>query len=262
MTLLAKLEARRSQLKAQRRNAFTLLELLVVVAIIAIIAGAIISSYDGVDANAAASTSSHTAGSSDQIIRQYAYVNSTMPDFYETGLVSTSGDFILSLPNTSSATVNTVFDEFPLLANHVSALSSIGVKNVYYYSGTNTAAVLDALSNPNSVFDSASATTLATSSPVLRVKSANNSKFGAGTTDVLVALAIGSKNSLVTANSTVKLGVAPAAPGLLKNQYSRYFAVFNVGDATAPVSGAKAKFVTVIDANGKTVDDLIADSKN
>jgi prepilin-type N-terminal cleavage/methylation domain-containing protein len=131
MTLTAQLQSRRSQLKAQRRNPFTLLELLVVVAIIAIIAGAIISSYDGVDANAAAATSAHTTGSSDQVMRQYAYVNNTMPDNYETGL-DDAGALHVTLPSSLTANSPTVpfVAPFTLLANHVSNLSLVSRKAI------------------------------------------------------------------------------------------------------------------------------------
>ncbi len=252
MTLIAKLEARRSQLKAQRRNPFTLLELLVVVAIIAIIAGAIISSYDGLDDTAAASTSSHTTASCDQIIRQYTVINNTAPNKFDSGLDS-AGAILDLLPNTTLFTINT------LSATTAAPLTVAGITALKATAYTNGAT---APNTPNRVYDgSTTDISIASNTKVLQLNTATfNSKFGFGATEILVALPIGNNCTLVTnTSSKVTLGQAPASPDALKTKYCRYFAIYDIGTSTTPL--ANAKFLGMIDANGKTIDELAVAAK-
>jgi prepilin-type N-terminal cleavage/methylation domain-containing protein len=68
--------------KAQRRaqEGFTLLELLIVVAILAIIAGGLIVAYDGINRQAAKSQAANTIAGLDQAIRTFTTVTGTAPD--------------------------------------------------------------------------------------------------------------------------------------------------------------------------------------
>lgn len=75
-----------SMSKAQRlaQKGFTLLELLIVVAILAIIGGALIAAYDGMTRNAAQGAATNTIASLSQMTRNHAAVEKRLPNNLET----------------------------------------------------------------------------------------------------------------------------------------------------------------------------------
>lgn len=69
--------------RVRKSKGFTLLELLVVVAIMAIIGGAVIVAYDGLVSQAQKATATNTIGSLTNSVRQYKVVEGNYPDNWE-----------------------------------------------------------------------------------------------------------------------------------------------------------------------------------
>lgn len=66
-----------------RAEGFTLLELLVVVAILAIIGGALVASYDGLEAQAAKGTATNSIAAVDNAVRSFVVTEKTLPNNVE-----------------------------------------------------------------------------------------------------------------------------------------------------------------------------------
>ena len=284
MTLIAKLEARRSQLKAQRRNPFTLLELLVVVAIIAIIAGAIIASYDGLDRKAAASTSAHSVGNLDQVMRQYHALNRTgqynvYPNNLDSCMDATFAP-IVTLPGYVSATqitdsaIPTAANLFGvsgvLEADWVTSLQRAGLGNLRTITAANnTVAILTASSvTPNQIFNTGAgqggaSVAISTTTKCLTLDNAYKTKLGIPTANNVFVFGVGSNCDLLNPAAGAGLATAPTNAAVDSQNYSRYYAVYDVGPGITFAAGVhtKARFITCIDSYGRNVDAAQADSR-
>jgi len=74
-----------------RKSGFTLLELLVVVAILAIIGGGMLVAFDGLDSQAAKGVATNSIASVNQTARTFSVIERRMPDNLETLLAGTPG---------------------------------------------------------------------------------------------------------------------------------------------------------------------------
>lgn len=80
---------------------FTLLELLVVVAILAIVAGGVLAAYDGLEAKSANGQASHSIAAIDSGVRTFTTVRKSAPDSLDSLLAGTPGGLSLGYPQTA-----------------------------------------------------------------------------------------------------------------------------------------------------------------
>jgi prepilin-type N-terminal cleavage/methylation domain-containing protein len=85
-----RLNNKQSQIKKMKKiGHFTLLELLIVVAILAIIGGGMIAAYDGLETNAAQSSATRDIAALDQAVRTFKVVEKGLPNNLESLLATT-----------------------------------------------------------------------------------------------------------------------------------------------------------------------------
>ena len=75
--------------KKKRQHGFTLLEVLMVIAMLAIVGGAIITSYGGLEDKAARGTSVHTMSSIEEAFRVFAATEGALPNNLESLIAAT-----------------------------------------------------------------------------------------------------------------------------------------------------------------------------
>lgn len=96
----------------------------------------------------------------------------------------------------------------------------------------------------------------------------NNTKVGAGATDVLVALGLGNNSSILTDSANASLASSAFYADVGRDKYGRYLLLVKVGTdtdgdltTTADQSAlGKAKLITVIDPRGDFLDEEYAES--
>lgn len=81
---------------------FTLLELLVVVAILAIVAGGVLVAYDGLEAKSAQGQAAHTLAAIDSGVRTFTTVRKSAPDNLDSLLAGTPGGLSVGYPQTAT----------------------------------------------------------------------------------------------------------------------------------------------------------------
>jgi len=99
-----------------RKSGFTLLELLVVVAILAIIGGGMLVAFDGLDSQAAKGVATNSIASVNQTARTFSVIERRMPDNLET-----------LLAGTPSTTPGYVASEFDFVADDVTSVEQAGL---------------------------------------------------------------------------------------------------------------------------------------
>lgn len=131
--------------KKKNQSGFTLLELLVVVAILAILGGALIAAYDGLESQAAKGTATGTIAAVDNAVRSFVVTERSLPNGLETLLAGDPTSLDTSVPPVTDGQGITVVDAqgatgtfiANLGSNIVSKLSAVPL----------TAAQLSALQN-------------------------------------------------------------------------------------------------------------------
>lgn len=78
--------------KSRKKKGFTLLELLVVVAILAIVAGGLLVAYDGLEKKSALAQASHSIAAIDAAVRSFTSLRGAAPDNLDSLLAVTPGD--------------------------------------------------------------------------------------------------------------------------------------------------------------------------
>jgi len=249
-------------------SGFTLLELLVVVAILAIVGGGVIVAYDGLEQKSAQGTSTHSIANLDKSLRTFKVLNNgAFPTTFDSLLeATTTGAETNTATFTASTTTNLVsmpsslqgkLGPFPLTQEMLDALNEVGITDLRYIGSSlvdgdgitgNTAPG----GIPNRAFDSTPrgrgiSRTLAAGDHVAVVESINIADFGGsapttsdrlrdiGSLDdqighVVAAFGIGNNCTLVknSGNRSTGLAEAPFYGNVDKADYSRYIALFHL----------------------------------
>lgn len=115
-------------LKRKLRKNFTLLELLIIVAILAIVGGGLVTSFEGLQAQAAKASATNTIASLQNSIRTYHAMEGKLPNNLDSLLAATPTDATASDGVVSAATISayvgpnpsaTAGDDEELLANYL-----------------------------------------------------------------------------------------------------------------------------------------------
>jgi prepilin-type N-terminal cleavage/methylation domain-containing protein len=132
-----------------KQGGFTLLELLVVVAILASLAGALMVAYDGLGEKADSATASHSLAAIDQGVRTFRVVTKSYPNELDDLAVSATAGITLL-----GTEAREKFTGFQLSSDMVNSLTNAGVTRVRKIAAadnaliTNTTATPAAVSNP------------------------------------------------------------------------------------------------------------------
>ena len=140
---------------------FTLLELLVVVAVLAIVGGGLLVAYDDVDDMASEGVSAHTLASLDSAIRNYTAINHGAPNHLdsliatdypgdpEDGTTALTGEeHILCAPSNFNK-VGKKGILTPLTADQLAALNAAGITHLRYVDAVGNDTTVDDISAPD-----------------------------------------------------------------------------------------------------------------
>jgi len=246
----------------RKSGGFTLLELIIVVAILAIIAGGLIAAYDGLDKQASKGVATFNIGALDQAIRTFAVVNNSHPDNYDSLLFSddasgTDGTALNLLP----AKLQGKLSPLALSAAGVDAFNAVGITQARYVTGASGNGwdnVAGTHSIPQRVFDNptrgaGASIALAAGTVVAIVETDQSTDFlGAANTDssrlrdiagldenlphAVVAFGIGNNSTLVKQDgdtgtsklTNTSLSEAPFYTDVPKEEYNRYIALYHI----------------------------------
>jgi prepilin-type N-terminal cleavage/methylation domain-containing protein len=239
------------KLKTSRRGGFTLLELLVVIMVLATLAGLAISRVDWARRSADSATSAAGMAQVQENLQLYRTMKGTYPDRYDSLLDSTT---IATTPAKYSKVFGHVASRYTIVTvpaappgpptGPIFSLQHAGIANVVDHDPAVTfpgdsGTVLRALdfSAPTVV------TTIAANSAIERSIYPDGRPVAPADEVTLIALGIGPSNTIVgatMANTPLCSAIDPAT------SYSRYIAVF-----AAYQSGKRAELKAVIDSTGQ-----------
>lgn len=254
--------------KLKNSRGFTLLELLVVVAILAIVAGGMLVAYDGLEAKAAKGVATFDIAGVDKGIRAFKVVSGAFPDKLD-GLLTnnaagagtgdnpamTAGGWYAGLhpslqgADNDLATADGKLSFIPLTAPMVTALNNAGVTKLRMIDSTLTNAVGTI---PNRDFDNPPRgkgieTILAAGTvvPIVETRNFGNADIAGGsnrlkditgldpdTAHLIVALGVGNNSTIVSDDigaNAANFSEAPFYADVKRNQYGRYLALFHLG---------------------------------
>lgn len=305
---------------SKKQGGFTLLELLVVVGIMAVLGGAMISSFGGQEEKAARGAATQTIAGIEDALRIYKSVNDVLPADMESlaclpqGL-DTAALAALTANNTASTDGSTaiditqsykfggqtnasgfggglgkkVADKFDLLkltSETATALQDAGIVSARYaetaacdnpvadgntatdatQGGNTVTGDLVGISIPTHAFEDFREGTgrnrgrgfsqsIATDVPVMVWKAGNdgynNTKLGAGATDVLIGLGIGQASDLVGGINS-PFAKAPFYGQVGKDKYSHYIALVNIGSTEPTAATSVLDMIDESDSNANS----------
>ena len=253
----------------QNSRGFTLLELVIVIAILAIIGGAALVSYNGLDKRAAKGQATFNLAAIDKGVRLSKSVTGNYPNELDsvvlsdttipahattTSITATAGGFLSRVPrqiegtDANKASSDGLFHFFPLTAEVVNAFNEAGITSVR---GIADASDTAAISIANRAFDPApngvgTSVTLANGVVLPIVKSKNLGDttsndlqaitgLDASTTHVVFALGLGNNSSIVSddiGTSSANFAEAPFYSDIASTEYGRFYLLFHVASDT------------------------------
>ncbi len=291
--------------KSHQASGFTLLELIVVIAILALLSLGALVVYDGLTDKAQATISTRNAVGLNLALRQYRSTTLKYPDKWDV-LVANDGSANGTTPNFLSTTTQAKFSSAALNGTGAAvqlALQNVGINNLMvrsvsgtttsvepndqFNSGTNNTSVatvssttimsilptyanglgacnLDGIALPTFKLDGV---TSVSTSDGLR-QNVINPDLAPDTCNLVLALGFGREAARSTNGASVDLTTAALYVSTLINPakvYARYIALFHVGQAPTTsrqdINSAdiftKAKLLTVLDPEGKTIEENI-----
>ena len=279
------------------RGGFTLLELLVVVAILATVAGGLLVSYDGPETDAAEGTATFNIAATDKAVRAFKVINKVYPDNLDSLVVNDSNAFSVALPpklqgsdgdETTDAVANSNADDgklafHVLTAEGAAALNAAGVTTLRSISGAQTNEPTDI---PNRVFDEPTrgrgiSVPVAAGARVAIIETlgighgdSNRLRDIAGldlnSQHIVACFGLGNNSTMVTSEVPGGLSEAPFYSKVERDEYGRYLLLFHLAsdgaDAGATVDAAEyfstAKFLGVLDTRGDWLDEEYAEFTN
>ncbi len=253
----------------RKQSGFTLLELVIVIAILAVIGGAALVAYDGLDKKAAKSQATFNLAAIDKGVRMSKVITGNYPDDLDlvvqsdstladpTGTTAVSADtggFFSRVPRSIEGTDNDqstgdgLFSMYALTAEMVTAFDEVGIDSVRGITIANDTA---AISLANRAFDAAptgvgTEAAVATGLVVPIIKTQNHGAansndlaaitgLAADTTHIVVALGLGNNSSIVSDDVTVNSGNFSEAPfyaDLASTEYGRFYLLFHIASDT------------------------------
>ncbi|MGE3809689.1 MAG: type II secretion system protein [Gemmataceae bacterium] len=250
------------------RGAFTLLELLIVVAILAILAGGLVVSYGGLDEQAGHGVDANNSAAVDRAVRLFASLHSQHPD----GLDSLMINGTPALLNRLNDAAKTHFVAGTLTGPEVTALGTLGLTTVFdvdaaaYDTATSSAGNSSAYPNhptmtvaANNIFQVMPAglgvqRTLAAGGPaiLLGADPVLRTKLRLDANDNVAVFGL-SRNS--TMGDQSRRGALSTMPfgRVGRGEYGRFFLLFRVSNSADAT--AAPYFVGVLDPHGHTLDD-------
>lgn len=282
-----------STIRWGKRTGFTLLELLVVVAILAIIAGGLIVAYEGLEEKSAQGTATYNLGALNSAIRHFAATNNgKYPTEWDSLLYSSAGDGSDSTAlNLLPSSIRGKLAAHTLTGAEHAALQEAGITTVRFVGSgydNGTLAIDGGTATgwtiPNRVFDDSPrgrgvVVPLSAGTIVARIETLGDTDFGGGSADPnrlndiagldptvahqVVAFGIGNNSTLVHSTGstidsrTAGLAEAPYYQNVRPVEYGRFVALFHLGSNGTTFS--KARFLTVIDTKGDWYDEEIAE---
>ncbi len=284
----------------RRARGFTLLELLVVVAILATVAGGLLVAYDGLDTDAAEAQATFNIAALDKAVRAYKTINKTFPDNLDSLMVEGADEFTISLPakllgddvDANGVKIPTTDDGklafYTLTADGAAALRGAGITTLRYI-GATASNTIDAIpSVPNRIFDDANrglgvSGQVATGAKVAVIESKDIRTTGPATSErlrdiaglpadrqhVVVAFGLGNNSTIVKSDSPGGLSEAPWYTKVAKDEYGRYLLLFHLasdddlsGTMDSDEFFSAAKFLGVLDTRGDWLDEEFAEFTN
>lgn len=250
----------------RKQDGFTLLELVIVIAILAVIGGAALVAYDGLDSKAAKSQATFNLAAIDKGVRMSKVITGNYPDDLDlvvqsdatladpTSTTAVSADtngFFTRIPRSlegmdnDATTADGLFSFYPLSAEMVTAFDEVGIDSFRgIVAASDTATAIDLA---NRAFDAAPtgvgaevAVSLNRVVPIIRTQNhgaANSNDLAAitglpsDTAHIVVALGLGNNSSIVSDDITVNsanFSEAPFYSDLASTEYGRFYLLFHI----------------------------------
>ncbi len=294
-----------------KQSGFSLLELIVVIAIIGLLSLGALVVYDGLTDKAQTTVSTANAAGLDTALREYRATSLTYPDNWDNLAAAAANTPVGSLASITKTKFASADISGSAAASIKAALTNAGISNLLQRANGTTSASIE----PNDYLNVANAnggtvTTVSATQyvsilptygnaaacsvggtvlPTVTLDAATaigvsdgnrqnviNADLGATTCNLVLALGFGREAARATNGKSINISTAPLyVSGLINpsKNYARYIALFHVGQdgytRTGATAGAtpndiedgeiftKAKLLTVLDPEGKTIEENI-----
>ncbi|WP_410498756.1 prepilin-type N-terminal cleavage/methylation domain-containing protein [Chitinibacter sp. S2-10] len=261
-----------------KQGGFSLLELLVVVAIIAAIAAGSTAMINSADKNAKAGINADAIDSTFKSIATFKVLNNSYPDYFDSLVGNSAGDLatadVIKFLSPSLSTM--LLSAVAVSASQLTALTNVGINHLQvvdtdYCGATTASATLYFTTKSNKALvgnsfkvgtgiptdsECGASVSVNTAAQLVTLDAANQgARLNVSTTNTIVAFGVGPSSTLFNANYAGALYRAPQDSSLAIDKYNRYIAFFDTGLDTAPNVTDGATLVAVVSARGKTFDE-------